>query len=62
MTKYDLIRHLYRQKDFSERTFGPGERAEGIIDHIGMELKEVLKSPRDLEEWIDIVLLALDGA
>lgn len=60
--KYDLITHLIRQREFSARTFGPGARAAGVIDHIRRELVEVEAEPNCLEEWIDVVLLALDGA
>lgn len=58
----DLIKQLWRQKEFSIKTFGPSERLDGVIDHIKKELKEVEENPYDLEEWIDIVLLAFDGA
>ncbi|MDC8456904.1 dATP/dGTP pyrophosphohydrolase domain-containing protein [Marinobacter sp. DS40M6] len=61
-TTYDLIKHLHRQKAFSERTFGPGVRTRGLLDHISKEVTEVYKNPSDVTEWIDIVLLALDGA
>ncbi len=54
--------HLQRQRDFSERTFGPGQRTKGVCDHIRKELLEVESSPEDLTEWIDVVILALDGA
>lgn len=59
---YDLITHLIDQIEFSERTFGPGARTIGIIDHIRKELVEIEKAPDDLEEWIDVILLAFDGA
>jgi hypothetical protein len=59
---FDLITYLRRQKLFSERTFGPGMRTSGVIDHIRKELLEVETAPNDLKEWIDIVTLALDGA
>lgn len=59
---YDLVEHVRRQQAFSERTFGPGPRTRGILDHIRKELIEIEKSPIDLEEWVDVVLLALDGA
>lgn len=59
---YDLTAHLFRQIAFSTRAFGPGDRAQGVIDHIRKELLEVEAEPEDLEEWIDVVLLALDGA
>jgi hypothetical protein len=59
---FDLIQYLRRQKLFSERTFGPGPRAEGVVDHIRKELLEVEADPKDLKEWIDVATLALDGA
>ena len=62
MSAFDLVAHIRRAKAFSERTFGPGERTEGIVDHIIEELAEVLADPTDLTEWIDVVILALDGA
>lgn len=58
----NLIRHLHRQRKWSERTFGPGRRTEGILDHIRKELAEVDEDPDDLVEWVDVVILALDGA
>ena len=58
----DLIQHIERQREFSINTFGPGERAAGIVAHIRSELSEIEKAPDDVEEWIDVVMLALDGA
>ncbi len=58
----DLVAHLHRQRAFSERTFGPGPRTLGVLDHIRKELVEIEKAPTDISEWIDVVLLALDGA
>lgn len=58
----DLIAHLCRQKEWSLRTFGPGDRAAGVVAHIRKELVEIEANPRDLIEWIDVVLLAFDGA
>jgi len=58
----DLIKHLYRQREFSGKAFGPGQRTAGVLDHIRKELKEIEADPRDLYEWVDVVLLALDGA
>lgn len=58
----DLIEYLYRQRAFSEKTFGPGTRAKGLIDHIRKELVEIEQEPSDLKEWIDVVTLAFDGA
>ncbi len=58
----DLVAHMHRQMAFSREAFGPGSRHQGVIDHIRKELREIEASPEDLEEWIDVVLLALDGA
>lgn len=58
----DLVAHLERQALFSERTFGPGARTQGVLAHIRKELVEIADDPADLMEWIDVVLLALDGA
>jgi hypothetical protein len=60
--KYDLVSHLERQRKFSLETYGPGVRTEGVIKHIRKELKEIEHTPFDLSEWIDVVILALDGA
>lgn len=59
---FDLVEHLNGQRAFSLRTFGPGARAEMVIDHIRKELVEIEANPHDVVEWIDVVLLALDGA
>lgn len=62
LLRFDLVAHLHRQREFSERTFGPGARTAGVLDHIRKELAEIEAKPADLSEWIDVVLLALDGA
>lgn len=60
--RFDLVRHLRRQIDFSARTFGPGARTEGVCDHIRKELVEVQADGGALAEWIDVIILAFDGA
>lgn len=64
--QFDLVAHLRRQRDFSERTFGPGERTAGVCDHIRKELREVeadaAAGEPTLGEWIDVIILAFDGA
>ena len=59
---FDLLSHLRRQREWSERTFGPGDRTLGIVDHIDKELAEIIANPGDVTEWMDVVILALDGA
>ena len=60
--KFDFEAHLKRQREWSEKTFGPDPRVNGITDHIRKELDEILADPTDLYEWIDVAILALDGA
>lgn len=62
LLRFDLVAHLHRQREFSARTFGPGARTAGVLDHIRKELAEIEAKPADLTEWVDVVLLALDGA
>ena len=59
---FDFRAHLQRQRDWSGETFGPGTRTAGVIDHIRKELCEIEADPADISEWIDVVILALDGA
>ena len=47
---------------WSERTFGPGDKYAGVVEHIRRELAEIERNPADLEEWVDVVMLAMDGA
>lgn len=53
--------YLRRQEEWSRRTFGPSNRTIGIVKHIQKELQEILAQPHDLEEWIDLMILALEG-
>lgn len=54
--------HLAHQRAWSLRTFGPGPRTLGVLDHIGKELDEIRADPTDLGEWVDVIILAFDGA
>jgi Protein of unknown function (DUF550) len=58
---YDFVAHLTRQMVFSKATFGHGERMTGVIDHIGKEVAEVVASNGASSEWVDVVILSLDG-
>lgn len=53
--------YFARQIEWSRETFGPALRTKGVIDHIRKELKEIEREPHDLSEWIDVVILAMDG-
>lgn len=59
---FDFKAYLEVQIKWSGIVFGQGPRTEGILKHIAKESDEVRAEPYDLEEWIDIVILAFDGA
>jgi hypothetical protein len=59
---FNFYEHLIRQREYSIKNFGPGMRTKGLIDHISKELVEVSQVPNDVFEWIDIIILGLDGA
>ena len=58
---FNLIAHLTRQMVFSRATFGPGRRTGGVLDHIEKEIIEVRASNGSPQEWVDLVILSLDG-
>jgi hypothetical protein len=58
----DMNEYIKKQIDWSHRTFGPGERNAGVLEHIRKEIEEVESDPDDVMEFVDIVILAVDGA
>lgn len=59
---FDLVALVTAQRAWSIKTFGAGRRTSGVLAHIRKELDEIAANPQDVEEWIDVVILALDGA
>jgi hypothetical protein len=57
----NLIGHISDQKKWSRETFGPDYAVDRICDHIQKELTEIKAKP-ELAEWVDVILLAIDGA
>ena len=53
---------LNKQIPWSKKMFGYGPRTGGVTKHIEKEVAEIRSNPSDLKEWIDVVILALDGA
>jgi len=53
--------YFRRQITWSYKTFGPLQRTAGIVNHIKKELAEVEADPYDLGEWVDIIILGMDG-
>lgn len=56
-----LIKYIERQKAWSEKTFGPGRRTIAISKHIRKELEEIEADPGDRKEWIDVIILGIEG-
>ena len=57
----DLKQHLIRQMAFSIATYGPGTRTNGVLGHLTKEIEEVRESNGSADEWVDLVILSLDG-
>lgn len=53
--------YVARQRTWSDITFGPGRRTVGLCEHIKKELAEIQADPDDVREWIDVIILAMDG-
>ena len=60
--RLDVTGLLIKHGEWTEKTFGSGLRTKGITDHIRKELIEIENDPKSLEEWVDVIMLALDGA
>jgi hypothetical protein len=64
--RVSMVSVLASQITWSAKTFGTEARKEGLLRHIERECNEVRTAEsggsNELSEWIDIVMLALDGA
>lgn len=60
--EFDLVDYIGKQKRWSEKTFGEGKRTVGVTAHIAKELEEIRHQPTDIMEWVDVIILAMDGA
>ena len=47
----DLNKYLMKQIAWSSKTFGNGERSQGIVDHIRKELVEIEEKPNEDHKW-----------
>lgn len=54
-------RWIARFAEWNLSAFGPGLRTAGTLDHIRKECAEIEADPTDHMEWVDIVLLAING-
>jgi hypothetical protein len=55
-------KYIAQQIPWSKETFGEGFRTGGLITHIKSELDEIKEDPNNVVEWIDVIILAIDGA
>ena len=62
MYTQDFLAWLEDKCAWSLETFGTKQRTEGVLRHIESEIEEIRQSPNDLMEWVDVILLAFDGA
>lgn len=58
----DVVDFLIDYNAWQQETFGPHQNTEGILRHIEKEIVEVRENPESLFEWVDIILLACNGA
>jgi hypothetical protein len=60
----NIHEYVTAQMAWSRRVFGPPKFTdpERLCRHIEKELGEIRKHPTDCEEWIDVVILAFEGA
>lgn len=61
---YSFVSYVREHAEWSFQTFGPSSRedTERLCRHIEKELQEIRDNPMDDEEWVDVIILAIDGA
>lgn len=60
-TQFSLSEYVKKHNFWSRNSFGVHSDPRGLIKHIIKECDEVLEDPTDGEEWVDIIILAIDG-
>lgn len=58
----ELIEFIQEHRRWALPIFGEGLRTKSITNHIRKELGEIETEPFFLEEWVDVLILALEGA
>ena len=53
---------IHRQRNWSREAFGEGRDTSYILQHILKEVGEIKEDPTDIEEWVDVMILAMHGA
>lgn len=62
--EYSFLEYVQRHVHWSLQTFHSANRwdYDRLCRHIEKELEEIRRHPSDCEEWIDVIILAIDGA
>ncbi len=58
---WNISRYVEDQRVWSDSIFGTGRRTLGVTNHIRKELAEIEADPDDVREWIDVIILAING-
>jgi hypothetical protein len=56
--------YLKRHEEWGHATFGSpadGRGPLGPLNHIEKEIVEIKEDPTDLKEWIDLIIIGMDG-
>lgn len=62
LTSWNLLDYLARHIEWSANAFGFGSPSHALVRHIKKKCDEIVERPDDLEEWVDVIILACDGA
>ncbi len=57
----NFTNRLSRVVRWGRETHGEGDKQERLLNHIALEIEEVRESEGSPTEWVDLVILALDG-
>jgi hypothetical protein len=61
-TLMNIKEYVEQQINWSKSTFADHPNLDSILSHIEEEIAEIRENPTDPYEWIDIIILALEGA
>lgn len=59
---WTILQYIQTQIKWSLKIFQQGRSDTDLIDNIQKKLDEIKNQPGKLTEWIDIIILGLDGA
>lgn len=58
----DFKDYVDKQIEWSQATFKDHPNIDSILGHLRKELDEIQQDPTDPYEWVDVIILALEGA